>query len=417
MAKQSEVILQTLHAHGFEAYWVGGCVRDELMGRAVHDMDLTTSAHPEEIIRLFEHTIPTGIQHGTITVMMEGQPFEVTTYRVEGTYIDHRRPDEVTFVKDIKEDLQRRDFTMNAIARDLDGTYIDPFDGLMDTRRGKIRCVGNPLERFDEDALRMVRCVRFASVFGYSIAKNTWKGLCTQRSHLQYIAMERIRVEIEKVMSGEDPLRGFELLNRSRLLEFAKVPVLCSRFDSELLSRIHELSAESVHLRWGLLLYAGNFNGNEARTYLKKWTFSNQKKDDISSLIDIDEQVRFLFETNNLISLDDSQRLSWISIVLQSGLATAKGWLEIQGVIPEHRRVVSTYDLTILAVWTSQMRIHHLKQLVVSGGDIMQTLKMPSGPWLREMLQHLLLVVSAGIVENTKESLMDEMKRVNKNHG
>ncbi|WP_438351791.1 CCA tRNA nucleotidyltransferase [Paenibacillus sp. FA6] len=417
MAEQSEVLLQTLLEHGFEAYWVGGCVRDELMGRPIHDMDLTTSATPEEVMGLFDHTIPTGIQHGTVTVIMKGHPFEVTTYRVEGTYINHRRPDAVTFVKDIKEDLKRRDFTMNAIARAVDGTYIDPFGGQEATRKGIIRAVGDPLERFDEDALRMVRCVRFASVFGYSIAKDTWKGLLSKRSNLQYIALERIRVEMEKIMRGENPLRGLELLSRSLLLEFAKVPILCSRFDRELLTGLHILSSETCNVRWGLLLYAGNFTSSEAGTNLRKWTFSNQEKDDICGLLRLDEQVRKEYVARESVDCDERLRQSWISLVLSFGVATADGWLMMQRVLPEHRRIIPVQVLDLFATWGSQMRVHHLKGLNVSGDEIMQALKRPAGPWLSEMLQHLLLVVAAGIVENDKDSLIDEMKRVSTSHG
>ncbi|HEY2494310.1 MAG TPA: CCA tRNA nucleotidyltransferase, partial [Paenibacillus sp.] len=206
MAEQSERVLQTLLHHGYEAYWVGGCVRDELIGRPVHDMDMTTSALPDMMIELFDHTVPTGISHGTITVLLHGHAFEVTTFRIDGTYKNHRRPEEVTFVQEVVEDLRRRDFTMNAIARDVKGHYIDPFAGQQDVERGIIRCVGDPEERFEEDALRMVRCIRFASVFDYRITHNTWKGLRKKRDKLAFIAMERIRVELEKVIAGNHPL-------------------------------------------------------------------------------------------------------------------------------------------------------------------------------------------------------------------
>jgi tRNA nucleotidyltransferase (CCA-adding enzyme) len=417
MAVQSEIILHTLLKHGFEAYWVGGCVRDELMGRPIHDMDLTTSATPEEIMGLFHRTIPTGIQHGTVTVIMEGQSFEVTTYRVEGAYINHRRPDVVTFVTDIKEDLKRRDFTMNAIARAVDGTYIDPFGGQSDTQQGFIRSVGNPLERFDEDALRMVRCVRFASVFGYSISKDTWKGLLSRRNNLQYIALERVRVEMQKIMSGENPLRGLELFRRSSLLEFAKVPVLCARFDRELLSGLHKLGSEPSSMRWGLLLYAGDFSSNEAGVWLRKWTFSNQEKDDICGILRLDEHVRKSLEKQYGVGSEQEQRLSWISMVLTFGTLTAESWINLQRVLPERRRVIPTQNLELFTTWRNQMKIQHLKELGVTGLEIMKILDRQSGPWLREVLQHLLLVVSAGFVGNDKDSLVNEIKRVGISHG
>ncbi len=202
MALHGREVIHTLTAAGHEAYWVGGCVRDELLGRAIHDMDLTTSAEPEQVIALFPHVIPTGIQHGTVTVMQGGHAFEVTTFRTESGYADHRRPTEVAFVKDIREDLMRRDFTMNAIAMAEHGERVDPFGGEADLRSALVRCVGRAEERFEEDGLRMLRCIRFASVFRFRVAFNTWKGMIRRREGLRYIAMERVRVELEKMRGG-----------------------------------------------------------------------------------------------------------------------------------------------------------------------------------------------------------------------
>lgn len=417
MAEQSENLLRTLLGQGFEGYWVGGCVRDELIGRPVHDMDMTTSALPEEIVGLFKHTIPTGIQHGTITVMLQGYAFEVTTYRVESTYENHRRPDEVTFVKEISEDLKRRDFTMNAIARAVDGTYIDPFGGRQDTGKGIIRCVGNPLERFNEDALRMVRCVRFASVFGYSIAKDTWKGLLSQRANLQYIALERIRVELEKVMSGNNPLRGLDLLRRSQLLDFAKVPVLSTQFDSDIIMGLNQVMLEPASLKWALLLYAGGYTSSEAGQLLRKWTFSNQDKDEICNILRLDEQVKQVIRIQDSEISNEERRLSWIRLVLDRGRSTALNWLKLQRTLPEHRQVFPLAWLDLLATWEQQMHIHHLKELSITGKEVMKVNPIPAGSWLGELLQQLLLSVAAGIVANDKNCLIEEIKRVNISHG
>lgn len=158
MAKQSERVLTQLNTHGFEAYWVGGCVRDELLGRAVDDMDITTSASPEQVMALFEDCIPTGLRHGTVTVRAGGYYFEVTTFRTESDYRDNRRPAAVQFVQDIKEDLRRRDFTMNALAMDVNGTLVDPFGGQTDIKQELVRCVGLAVERFGED-VRVCRAV------------------------------------------------------------------------------------------------------------------------------------------------------------------------------------------------------------------------------------------------------------------
>ncbi|MGG1611442.1 CCA tRNA nucleotidyltransferase, partial [Paenibacillus phoenicis] len=222
MLAQGERVLRILRDGGHQAFFVGGCVRDELMGRPVHDMDIATSAKPDEVVRLFERTIPTGIQHGTVTVMMGDHAFEVTTFRKESDYADYRRPTSVEFVDAVTEDLRRRDFTMNAIARGLEGELIDPFGGRMDIERGLIRCVGDAEERFAEDALRMMRAVRFASTFGFRPVLSLWKALLTGRDKLGYIAKERVRMELEKIVLGPDPLRGLALLERSGLLRYAK---------------------------------------------------------------------------------------------------------------------------------------------------------------------------------------------------
>ncbi|MGN8771916.1 CCA tRNA nucleotidyltransferase, partial [Paenibacillus barengoltzii] len=222
MLAQGERVLRILRDGGHQAFFVGGCVRDELMGRPVHDMDIATSAKPDEVVQLFERTIPTGIQHGTVTVMMEDHAFEVTTFRKESDYADYRRPTSVEFVDAVTEDLRRRDFTMNAIARGLEGELIDPFGGQMDIERRLIRCVGDAEERFTEDALRMMRAVRFASTFGFRPVLSLWKALLAGRDKLGYIATERVRMELEKIVLGPDPLRGLALLERSGLLRYAK---------------------------------------------------------------------------------------------------------------------------------------------------------------------------------------------------
>ena len=211
-AEQGQSLLRRLTDQGYEGYFVGGCVRDELMGRPVNDMDIATNATPEQVIALFERTIPTGLEHGTITVLIENGPFEVTTYRTETEYVDHRRPEQVQFVRELSEDLRRRDFTMNAIARGIDGEYVDPFHGIEDLRNGIIRCVGIADERFEEDALRMVRGIRFASVFDFEIEQQTWQALLNHQALIKHIATERIRVEMEKMIAGPYPYHGIELL-------------------------------------------------------------------------------------------------------------------------------------------------------------------------------------------------------------
>ena len=198
-------VLQTLTAAGHEAYLVGGCVRDLLRGVEPHDWDICTSAMPEETERCFagQRIIETGLKHGTVTVLVDGEPYEITTYRTEGPYSDSRRPDYVRFVPDLTEDLVRRDFTMNAIATGLDGNLRDPFGGAMDIKAGLIRCVGEPDQRFQEDGLRVMRALRFAAVFGYEIEAQTARAVHENRAMLDRVAAERINVELRKLMVGQ----------------------------------------------------------------------------------------------------------------------------------------------------------------------------------------------------------------------
>ena len=198
-------IIAVLENHGFEAYAVGGCVRDTLLLREPGDWDITTSARPEEVKVLFSHTIDTGIEHGTVTVMMNREGYEVTTYRIDGEYEDARHPKEVTFTSNLIEDLKRRDFTINAMAYNDRVGIVDEFDGIGDLNKGVIRCVGNPMERFSEDALRMLRAVRFAAQLGFSIEENTKVAIRTLAPTIAKVSVERIAVELVKILTSNHP--------------------------------------------------------------------------------------------------------------------------------------------------------------------------------------------------------------------
>lgn len=200
-------IIETLIQHGYEAYIVGGCVRDSILGKQPQDWDITTSATPEQTKALFRRTIDTGIEHGTVTVMMDKTGYEVTTYRIDGKYQDHRRPTEVTFTASLAEDLKRRDFTINAMAYNDRQGVIDKFGGLTDLQKGIIRCVGVPQERFDEDALRILRAVRFAAQLDFSIEEATRQAIREKAVYLQEISAERIQTELTKLITSEHPER------------------------------------------------------------------------------------------------------------------------------------------------------------------------------------------------------------------
>lgn len=205
MPKEAGYIVNTLMENGYEAYIVGGCVRDSILGKVPQDWDITTSATPEQTKALFRRTIDTGIEHGTVTVMMDKVGYEVTTYRVDGKYEDHRRPKEVTFTASLSEDLKRRDFTINAMAYNDKEGIVDEFDGMGDLRRGVIRCVGKPQERFDEDALRILRAVRFAAQLDFEIAEDTRQAIREKVEFLRDISAERIQVELTKLITSNHP--------------------------------------------------------------------------------------------------------------------------------------------------------------------------------------------------------------------
>ena len=198
-------IIEIIEKAGYEAYAVGGCVRDSLLMRNPNDWDITTSAKPEKVKELFKKTIDTGIEHGTVTVMMHHVGYEVTTYRIDGEYEDARHPKNVTFTSNLIEDLKRRDFTINAMAYNDRSGIVDAFDGISDLEKGIIRAVGNPRERFDEDALRMMRAVRFSAQLGYSIEEDTKKAIKELSPNLQKISAERIQVELVKLVSSDHP--------------------------------------------------------------------------------------------------------------------------------------------------------------------------------------------------------------------
>lgn len=190
LPEKVDYILKKLQKQGFEAYAVGGCVRDALLGREPEDWDITTSAKPEQVKEIFRRTIDTGIQHGTVTVMLDKEGFEVTTYRIDGDYEDGRHPLEVQFTGDLIEDLKRRDFTINAMAYNEEEGLVDAFDGIGDLQNKIIRCVGNPKERFSEDALRMLRAVRFAGQLDFEIEEKTKEAIQKLVSNLNKISAE-----------------------------------------------------------------------------------------------------------------------------------------------------------------------------------------------------------------------------------
>lgn len=271
MPEHAKNIIETLQAHGYEAYVVGGCVRDAILGKEPHDWDITTSAEPMEVKALFKRTVDTGLQHGTVTVVMKDAGtgklagYEVTTYRVDGKYEDHRRPTEVTFTKSLSEDLLRRDFTINAMAyNDKDG-LVDLHDGVGDLERGVIRCVGIAEHRFDEDALRILRAVRFAAQLDFEIAEDTKQAIRVKKGFLKDISAERIQVELTKLLISAHPRKlmdAYDLgVTRVVLPEFDAMmetpqnnPHHCYSVGEHAIAAVENIEADMA-LRWAALLH------------------------------------------------------------------------------------------------------------------------------------------------------------------
>ena len=265
-------LLDTLHAAGYAAYAVGGCVRDSLLGRTAHDWDLCTSALPQQVMELFgtEQCIPTGLQHGTVTIKYGGQLYETTTFRTEGSYTDGRHPDAVQFVPDVREDLARRDFTINAMAYNAAEGLVDPFGGQKDLQNGLLRAVGEPQQRFTEDALRILRLYRFAARFGFALDAATARAARQLAPHLDCISAERIQEELAKLLAAPQP---------GAYLEPAVLAVVLPELTPAALEAAKPVvdacpaGEENLPVRWAALL--GALGEADTRRVLKRLRCSN----------------------------------------------------------------------------------------------------------------------------------------------
>ena len=253
-------IIATLAEAGYEAYVVGGCVRDAILGREAADWDITTNALPGQVKAVFGRTIDTGIKHGTVTVMMKGRGFEVTTYRIDGAYSDGRHPDSVAFTPSLEEDLKRRDFTINAMAFNRSEGLVDLFEGREDLRRGIIRCVGNPMERFGEDALRILRAIRFSAQLGFAIEEETGRAIQTLAPTLEKVSRERVQTELTKLLLSAHP-EQIQLVYEMGAAPFvsqaflqAGMPGMLSTPPYALGHRIPHSVPMVKHLRWAAFL-------------------------------------------------------------------------------------------------------------------------------------------------------------------
>ncbi|WP_079509532.1 CCA tRNA nucleotidyltransferase [Mesobacillus jeotgali] len=390
--EQAVPVLELIESAGFEAYFVGGSVRDHLLGREIADVDIATSALPEELKQIFSKTADVGIDHGTILVHHAGNHYEVTTFRAEADYSDFRRPDNVSFIRSLTEDLQRRDFTMNAMAMDKDGHIRDPFAGREAIKRREIVTVGNPDERFGEDALRMLRAVRFQSQLAFSIEKQTFASLAVHGHLLQNIAVERKLVEFEKLLAGPGRKEAIQLLVKSGIYQY--LPGLDER-DSQLISFSSHLTTDlKLEESWVLLLFELGLAQTEIEDFLRGWKLPLQRikrYKHIHSLL--------LNRLDNQWTLDSIYKAG-----LEEAICAEKVAAMLRDKCFKPEKLVELYDM---------LPIKNRQELAVSGKDVMAWTKKQPGPWLREVLDNIERSVINGDVSNEKEKIKEWLNASN----
>lgn len=390
-------LLDTLHRAGYAAYVVGGCVRDSLLGLTPHDWDLCTSALPQQVMELFgaQRCIPTGLQHGTVTVKQSGALYEITTFRTEGTYTDGRHPDEVHFVPDVREDLARRDFTINAMAYNEKEGLVDPFGGQADLQSGIVRAVGVPRQRFTEDALRILRLYRFAARFGFAIDPPTAQAAQELCAHLDCVSVERIEEELAKLLSAPAPAA---YLDKKILL------VILPELSSEALAAAKPVvdacpaGAENLPIRLAALLLSLGEDG--IRRTLKRLRCSNALIEEAAVLVreavpgvpvSLNIYARRLLGKYNLCTV---QRIAALGTALQ----------------PE--RAADFAALSELAERLDADGVCcRVSQLAVNGRDLMAA-GVPAGPGIRKVLEALLDGVIREEYPNERQALLAAVQQL-----
>ena len=390
-------LLDTLHRAGYAAYVVGGCVRDSLLGLTPHDWDLCTSALPQQVMELFgaQRCIPTGLQHGTVTVKQSGALYEITTFRTEGTYTDGRHPDEVHFVPDVREDLARRDFTINAMAYNEKEGLVDPFGGQADLQSGIVRAVGVPRQRFTEDALRILRLYRFAARFGFAIDPPTAQAAQELCAHLDCVSVERIEEELAKLLSAPAP---------AAYLDEKILGVVLPELSPEALAAAKPVvdacpaGAENLPIRLAALLLSLGEDGT--RRTLRRLRCSNACIEETAVLVreavpgvpvSLNIYARRLLGKYNLCTV---QRLAALGTALQ----------------PEHAA-----DFAALSELAEQLDADgvccRVSQLAVNGRDLMAA-GVPAGPGIRKVLEALLDSVIREEYPNERQALLAAVQQL-----
>ena len=380
-------VLERINQAGFEVYFVGGCVRDTLLQRPLHDVDLATSAYPQEIKQIFPQTIDTGIEHGTVTVIYQKKAYEITTFRTESGYQDYRRPDKVEFVRSLKEDLKRRDFTINALAMNAQGEIIDLFAGMADLQQRQIRAVGVAADRFHEDALRMLRAVRFQAQLNFTIEKQTLAGIKTNAALLSHIATERIREEFIKLMEGCNRQAGLISLYQTQLYRFC--PGLATYdFPKILQFATGQITDEATV--WSFLAYLGQLKRAQVRPFLRQWKVANNNIKLAQAAIEL---------------LKNYQESNWqLYIAGQAATAIAAQVLRLTCQQELAEQLIEQYQ---------DLPLKSPQQLAINGQQIMQVLNLSPGPQIGQYLKQIQQAIVAGQLVNDYPTIVNYLKNNN----
>ncbi|PCF32130.1 CCA tRNA nucleotidyltransferase [Staphylococcus delphini] len=380
-------ILERLIQHGYEAYFVGGSVRDFIMNRPIHDVDITTNATPDEIEALFEHTIPIGKEHGTINVVWEHENYEVTTFRAEAEYVDHRRPTEVYFVRDLYQDVERRDFTMNAIAMDINYERIDHFDGERDIEQRIIRTVGDAKTRFDEDALRILRGLRFKSQLGFTIDKTTFEAMAQQMADLEYLSIERIMNELTLLVKGRYVAETFPILEPLHLWRY--IPY----FKDVDVAAIKLNAPVDIESFLAILSYRTNYQA------FKPLKLSNAQVRIIQTLISAIQRAQ---------TIDTKVQLQ--QFVYDFGIEVALTINELRPILEDNQidlpSPIIFNSASLQAVW-EDLPIQSREDLAIDGKWLMQAFQLKGGPWIKDVLRQAEHAVIQREVNNQTEAIIE----------
>ncbi|WP_283749978.1 CCA tRNA nucleotidyltransferase [Bacillus cereus] len=391
--KKASSIIEILKQHGHETYFVGGSVRDLIIDRPIGDIDIATSALPEEVMAIFPRHVPVGLEHGTVIVVENGEPYEVTTFRTESEYEDFRRPSSVQFVRSLEEDLKRRDFTMNAIAMTEEGEMVDLFAGKEAIRLKEITTVGDAADRFQEDALRMMRGIRFVSTLGFSLEIKTKQAIETYGHLLEHIAIERITVEFEKLLTGTYCVNGLQELVETKL--FSHLPYL--QMSEERLLKATQYKWDSLETdveAWAFFLYC--IGEEHPSVFLRQWKFSNKKIKDIVAV---------------LLAIRSRKEREWDTILLyKTGIRIAEMAERVYEAIIESYNSASVKQVQSLF---HALPIKNRQEMNVTGNDLLSWADKKPGPWVAEMLQNIEEAIVQGDLVNKKENIREWLQRCN----